>query len=359
MTYQETLAYIGSLSAYGIVPGLSNITNLCEKLGNPQDALTFIHIAGTNGKGSTLAYLSEIYKAAGYRVGRYLSPTIFSYRERIQVSKKERACDFALQNPALKRQKAAAFQPADAYPGWQFITKPALVRLVAQIKEACEALVAEGKPHPTPFEVETALAFLYFLEQKCDIVILETGMGGREDATNVIKNTKVAVFASIAYDHMAFLGDTFEVLAAQQAGIIKVGCAVVSLPQAPEVRDVLQREAALKEAPFREVQAAKKGRCTMEKQTFSYDDTDKLTIFLAGEHQVENACLAIEAVKAYAQQAALAAKAAAKATPLGNPAEAGPVKACTAPRPLKPILASHIRIGLSRADWPVWLQVMQ
>ena len=177
MTDQEVIDYIEELKKYGSVPGLTNMQNLCEKLGNPQNELSFVHVAGTNGKGSTLAFLSEILQESGYRVGRYISPTIFEYRERIQVNKRP-------------------------------ISKKELSRLMEQLKEDCEELVREGKPHPTAFEIETAMAFLYFKEKKCDIVVLETGLGGLLDATNIIQNTLVAVFTSISLDHMGVLGDT-------------------------------------------------------------------------------------------------------------------------------------------------------
>ncbi len=209
MTYQETMDYIDSLQSGGIVPGLDNIRALCEKLGNPQDALSFVHIAGTNGKGSVLCLVSSVLKQAGYRTGRYISPTIFDYRERFQIGERP-------------------------------ISKKDLCLYMTRLKEACEELKAEGNSQPTPFEVETALAFLYFKEKDCDIVVLETGMGGRLDATNIIQNTLVAVFASISLDHMRFLGNTLAEIAEEKAGIIKPGCSAVSAPQKKEVLSVLK-----------------------------------------------------------------------------------------------------------------------
>ena len=135
MKEQEVMDYVEKLKKYGSHPGLSSITALCEKLGNPQEELKFIHIAGTNGKGSVTAFLTEVLKKAGYRVGRYISPTIFEYRERIQI-------------------------------GTRPISKKDLGRLMKQVREVCLQLVAEGKPHPTAFEVETALGFLYFKEKE-------------------------------------------------------------------------------------------------------------------------------------------------------------------------------------------------
>ena len=155
MNYQEAMEYMEKVGTYGIVPGLDSIRELCRRLGNPQDELKFVHIAGTNGKGSTLAYISGILQAAGYRVGKYISPVIIEYCEKIQIGK-------------------------------QKITHKDLCEGLEIIKKHCDAMVSDGFHHPTPFEIETALAFWYFREKQCDIVVLETGMGGREDATNLI-----------------------------------------------------------------------------------------------------------------------------------------------------------------------------
>ena len=152
MTYEEAKAFLAGCNQYAGAITLNPLKRMLELLGNPQDQLKFIHIAGTNGKGSTLAYTSTALKAAGYRVGRYISPTIFSYRERIQVNE-------------------------------EYISREGLIRLTEQIKKVGEQMLAEGSGHPTMFEAETALAFLWFVEQKCDIVVLEVGMGGRFDAT--------------------------------------------------------------------------------------------------------------------------------------------------------------------------------
>lgn len=278
MKYQEALDYIESIQAYGIVPGLSSVTELCRLMGNPQDKLKFVHIAGTNGKGSVLAYVSTILKSAGYRVGRYISPTIFEYRERIQVNGRN-------------------------------ITKDALCEGVALLRDACNEMVARGLPHPTPFEVETVLGFWYFEKQACDIVVLETGMGGLSDATNLIQNTEVAVLASISMDHMKFLGATLEAIAEQKAGIIKAGCTVVSAMQKDEAMDVVERVAAAQKC---ELHVAD-GHCivnlkrgtgrNIECQKFDYVGADgyslkQMEIHLAGAVQPENALLAIEVIRA-------------------------------------------------------------
>lgn len=270
MNYQETLEYMKSLQGIGIVPGLSNITALCEELGNPQKKLVFVHIAGTNGKGSVLAYISTVLKCAGYRVGRYLSPVIKEYREKIQVSGR----------PIFKQE---------------------LCDCVERVEEACKRMEEKGYPHPTAFEVETAAAFLYFHEKDCDIVVLETGMGGREDATNLIQNTKIAVLTSISMDHMQFLGKSLTEIAFHKAGIIKKDCHVISAVQEPEVLSVIEQEAREKGSTFTVAGEAHKVRYGLEKQKFSYVDSrgrryENLEISLAGKHQIENAILAVEAI---------------------------------------------------------------
>ena len=269
MTYEMAMEYIDSLQSYGSVPGLYNIIQLCEKLGNPQNGLRFVHIAGTNGKGSTLAFVSTILKEAGYCVGRYISPTIFEYRERIQVN-------------------------------GRMITKKDLCRLLTVVKDACECLVKEGKPHPTPFEVETALGFLYFKEKNCDLVVLETGLGGKLDATNLIQNTLVAVIASVSMDHMAILGKTLKEIAEQKAGIIKPGCRVVSALQQPEVSEVISKRCKECDVPLTIADSNRvtKIKSTLEKQRFSYEDYQNLEIALIGRYQIDNAVLAVETIKA-------------------------------------------------------------
>lgn len=282
MKYQEALDYIESIQSYGIVPGLDSIIELCRLIGNPQERLKFVHIAGTNGKGSALAYISTILKAAGYRVGRYISPTIFEYRERIQVNNRN-------------------------------ITKDALCEGVELIKEACDKMLEKGLPHPTPFEVETALGFWYFEKQGCDIVVVETGMGGLLDATNLIQNTEVAVLASISMDHMKFLGDRLEAIAEQKAGIIKSGCEVVSAMQKDEAMEVIERVAAERNASLHVAEVdcivnLKRGTGrNMECQKFDYIGADglemkQLEIHLAGAVQPENALLAIETVRVLQQK---------------------------------------------------------
>ena len=155
MTYNEVMAYVEELGKYGSVPGLANMENLCEKLGNPERELSFIHVAGTNGKGSVSAFIFEILRAAGYRVGRYVSPVVFDYRERIEV-------------------------------GGRLIGKKDLCRLMTRMQEICRELTAEGKPHPTAFEIETAMAFQYFKEQGCQVVLVNSRSGSGLQSKTVL-----------------------------------------------------------------------------------------------------------------------------------------------------------------------------
>ncbi len=273
MNYREAMEYIEELQQYGSVLGLDSMRNLCARLNNPQDKLRFVHIAGTNGKGSVLAFVSTVLKTAGYRVGRYISPTVLDYRERFQVDGK-------------------------------FITQSGLCKYLEPVKAAAEAMASEGLPHPTPFEVETAVAFLYFLDKQCDIVVLETGLGGSLDATNVVKTTVAAVFTSISRDHMGVLGDTLEQIAYAKAGIIKDRCYVISANQKPEVMKVLRQAALVRKGRFyiADVSKAKNVRHGMAKQSFSYGKYKELAISLLGQFQIENAVTAVETITALSKE---------------------------------------------------------
>lgn len=273
MTYQEAMEYVEGLKKYGSVPGLENIANLCEKLGNPQKELSFVHIAGTNGKGSVLAFVSEILKEAGYRVGRYLSPTLFDYRERLQIG----------QRPVSQKK---------------------LCGLMELMKEKCEELVGEGKPHPTAFEVETAMAFYYFREQGCALVVLEAGLGGLLDATNIVQNTLVEIFTSISLDHMGVLGNTPEAIARNKAGIMKPGSAAVALKGGETVMEVLKQRAEELRIPLRLVDPdeAENVKSSLTGQSFDWGSYKKLKITMAGRYQLENAMLSIAAVEALSQK---------------------------------------------------------
>lgn len=273
MTYEEAKQFLSDCNQYADIPGtgatLEPLKELLRRLGNPQDQLHFVHISGTNGKGSVLAYVSSILKEAGFKVGRYISPTIFEYRERIQVNE-------------------------------EYISREDLARLTERIWLTGKRMLSEGKHHPTMFEAETALAFLYFAEQKCDIVVLEVGMGGILDATNVIKNTEVAAITSISMDHMGFLGSTLAEIAEKKAGIIKPGCVVVTTRQEPEADAVIQEKAKacgcfVVAADPQEVYGKERG---LESQSFDYKHRTGLEISLSGEYQFANAALALEVIDA-------------------------------------------------------------
>ena len=268
MNYAEARVYLDEVSKYGSGLGLENMRELLGRLGNPQDDLKFVHISGTNGKGSVLAYLSTILSGGGYRTGRYISPTLFSYRERIQVDE-------------------------------QKIEKESLAHHVTAIAKVIEEMKAENAGNPTAFEVETALAFLYFKEKDCDIVVLETGLGGALDATNIIKTTVMEVIAPISMDHMEFLGDTLEKIAMQKAGIIKPHTAVVSASQEPDAKKVLDHVCKENQCSMYMVDPAQITDVLydVEEQQFSYKNWKNVKITLAGSYQILNAALALEGVE--------------------------------------------------------------
>ncbi len=276
MKYREALDYLESIQNYGIVPGLESIVRLCAQLGDPQQRLKFVHIAGTNGKGSTLAYLSNVLRCAGYRVGRFSSPAVMEYREIIQINGRN-------------------------------ITQKAFCEGVETIRNACNEITAKGFPHPTPFEVETALAFWYFDREGCDIVVLETGMGGLYDATNLIRTTVAAVLASISMDHMKFLGGSLSEIARHKAGILKEGCDAVSMEQEPEAMEAVRQAAEEKHCRLRVTDRScitniRRGGRDVERQRFDYRAADgpvlkDLEIHLGGVFQIDNVLLALETLR--------------------------------------------------------------
>lgn len=239
MNYNESMEYMNSVNQYGSVLGLENTKELLKRLGNPQGKLRFVHVAGTNGKGSVCTYITRILVDAGYCVGRYISPTIFEYRERIQVISKTSSAN-SICNTEMTTSTNSAY-----------ISEEQVAKHLTLIKDTIETMTAENLPHPTPFEIETAMAFLEFVEAGCDIVVLEVGMGGRLDSTNVITSVDCAVLASISMDHMGFLGNTLEEIAAEKAGIIKNHFKVVSYDQNESVRNVIQEKCTLENAMVR------------------------------------------------------------------------------------------------------------
>ncbi len=266
--YEQALDYMEQVKGRGIVLGLDSMRRLAERMGNPQDDVQFVHIAGTNGKGSVLGFLSTVLKYAGYRTGRYSSPAVFSRLEQIQVNGR----------PISRADYAAGMEA---------------------VRQAAEELEAQGYPYPTPFEVETALAFWYFREKQCEIAVLEAGMGGLTDATNIVGTTVAAVLTSISMDHMGMLGNTLEEIAVQKAGIIKNNCYVICMEQALPVMDTMERICEEQGATLRiaDVSSARKIRYGIERQRFSYGDLDDLVISLPGRFQTENAVVAVKTIE--------------------------------------------------------------
>lgn len=269
MNYEEAVAYAGELmKKKNIVLGLGTMKELLHRLGDPQNELSFLHIAGTNGKGSILAMVASICQAAGYLVGRYNSPSVFTYCEKIQVN-------------------------------GESISEADVARLMTRVREVSDAMEREGFPHPTSFETETAVSFLYFKKKKCDLVALETGMGGETDATNVVTTTQVSILASISMDHMQFLGNTLEEIAKVKGGIIKPGRPVAMTGQNPEVEAVIQGIAEEKQAPLiisRPEQAVIRS-ADHTGTVFDYKEFQNVKLSLLGKYQVINACTALEVVE--------------------------------------------------------------
>lgn len=266
MNYQQAMEYISNLELNkGSVLGLEPIRNLLKRLGNPQDELSVIHIAGTNGKGSTQAFLLGVLKEAGYQVGSYISPTIFQYRERIQI-------------------------------GGTYISEEEISALFTRIVPIVEEMKANGEGSPTAFEIETAISFLYFKEKKVDFVLLETGLGGREDATNVVLKPICSVITNVSMDHMGILGNTLEEIAREKAGIIKEGCSIILGINEERVVKVVSQVAKEKQAPLyfvkKELLTLKQSGIT--KQTLSYKEYEEIDISLGGNYQIDNAATALE-----------------------------------------------------------------
>ena len=277
MLYEEARVYLDHVSKYGSVLGLDSIKSLLGELGNPQKDLKFIHIAGTNGKGSILAGLSGILQSAGYRTGRYCSPTVMGYMERFQVD-------------------------------GQWMAEDEFAPFVSQVKEAAEKVEEKTELAVTVFEMETAIAFLYFKQKKCDYVVLEAGMGGLLDATNVIDTTILSVFASISMDHIGVLGNTLEEIAENKAGIIKPSCrAVVTAPQKPSVIRILQEKAEGCGCQIRisHPEKAEVKKESMDGQLFSYEEYEDIHLNLIGRYQIDNAVTVLEAVEALNESGAV------------------------------------------------------
>lgn len=290
MTYEEARTYIANVSKTGSILGLESIQNLMKELSNVQEKLPIIHIAGTNGKGSTGAFLESTLILAGKKVGRYTSPAVFEELEVWRINKEN-----------ISREDYALY--------------------VEKVKAACERMTAKGMAHPTVFEVETALAFLYFYEKECDYVLLEVGMGGETDATNLIQKPLCSVITSISMDHMQFLGGSLKEIAATKAGIIKEGCPVVTIAQKEEVMQVIKETAAKKGAELMVADAAnckEQDMCTLQRMhtaecehveqtaeskgyfdmvSYVCPEFGAVNLTMSGEYQLENSYLAAIVLK--------------------------------------------------------------
>jgi len=276
VNYSETIQSLYGLRLFGAKFGLENTLKLAELTGNPHHQLRFIHVAGTNGKGSTCAMLESIYRASGLRIGLFTSPHLVSFRERIQINR-------------------------------QHISENDVVRLVAELKPLC-AKFPDGH-QPTFFEVVTIMTLRYFADQKCDLVIWETGLGGRLDATNIV-TPLASVITNIGIEHSEWLGDTIEKIATEKAGIIKPGVPAVTSAAPGHGLETIQAIAQERRSPLTVVAA---------EQTH-LPPLDTVALPLHGPHQRLNAALAVATVRILADKI--------------------------------PVAASALRAGLTNVDWP-------
>ncbi len=291
MTYSEAIRFLYDLRLFGAKFGLENTLKLAALAGNPQNRLRFIHVAGTNGKGSTCAMLESIYRAAGLRTGLFTSPHLVSFRERIQVNR-------------------------------QLISEADVVRLVEELQPWLKKFPADH--HPTFFEVVTVMALKFFAEQKCDLVIWETGLGGRLDATNIVKPL-ASVITNIQFDHQQWLGDTLEMIATEKAGVIKPGVPVITTADEPEALAVIEKTAREKNAPLIKVGQAS---CLSLTSSILQMETGKMPVLpLLGDHQLINAALALATVETLQNQ--------------------------------MPVSEQNVHDGLAKVDWPGRLQLVQ
>lgn len=274
MTYENALEKIHSLLSFGSRPGLDRILTLLDRMGNPQDKLKYIHVAGTNGKGSVCAMLSSVLVASGYKTGLFISPYITDFRERIQINN-------------------------------EMISKETLAKAVEETFPMIEKLQSEGIII-TEFEYVNALEFYIHANENCDVVVLETGMGGLLDCTNVIKPPLCSVITTIGLDHTAILGDTIEKIATQKCGIIKSDSLAVTSTQEEKAMNVIEQTAEKLNVPLIKSESIKINVLseTLECSEFEYNGR-KIHINLAGKHQLENAKTALAAIESVRQSGLL------------------------------------------------------
>lgn len=272
MNYNEALQFIHESHKFGMRLGLDNIKKLLELLGDPQNNLKIIHVAGTNGKGSTCSFISSILKESGYKVGLYTSPFLETFTERIRVNGEN-------------------------------ISEEEVGKIVSLIKEKIEMMVSEGYSYPTEFEIVTAMAFYYYNQEKVDFVALEVGLGGRYDATNVIDKPVVSAITSISLDHTGILGDTLGKIAFEKGGIIKEDCPTIVYPQQEEASEVIKNICAEKkskyiECDFKNIEIKSSN---INSQIYNCNINGKelrdLEIKLIGAHQIKNSIVALNVIE--------------------------------------------------------------
>ena len=264
MSYADALAYIHRINWEFCKPGLERVGELCEKLGNPQDRLCFVHVAGTNGKGSFCAMLASVLQAAGYKTGLYTSPYIVRFNERMMID-------------------------------GNMIGDDELAQLTSEVQPVADAM---AEP-PTEFELITAIAFLWFARHGCRIVVLECGMGGRLDATNLIRTPLLSVITGIALDHTKYLGNTVEAIAGEKAGIIKHGVPVLYGGSDSAAAAVIAQKAAESGSAFYRTDLEKicVRNMSLDGTVFSFDGYDNLFLPLLGDYQPQNAANVLMAVE--------------------------------------------------------------
>lgn len=263
MTYSEAVAFIQAVSWLGCRPGLERITDLMHRLGDPQKELRYIHITGTNGKGSTAVMLASVLQEAGYTVGLFTSPHLRFYNERVKINGMD-------------------------------IPNRDLCAMAETVKPAVDGM----EMIPSEFERFTAMAFLYFRQMKCDIVVLEVGLGGLLDCTNVIPAPEAAVITNIGLEHTEYLGNTLPEIAAAKAGIIKPGADVVLYGQSEEVEKTVRDKCAACGCPIRVTDGARLEQLghSLSGQSFSYRDREGLHMRMLGTYQVSNAAVALDTI---------------------------------------------------------------
>ena len=271
MNYIEALDYIHNSHRFGMKLGLESTEKLMELLGNPQDELNIIHVAGTNGKGSICSFIAKVLEKSGYKVGLFTSPYLEVFNERIRINGEN-------------------------------ITDEHIAKSVSEVKLRIDKMLAEGYESPTEFEIVTAMAFLIYKWENVDYAVMEVGLGGRYDSTNIIKNPLVSVIASISLDHTRVLGDTIAKIAYEKGGIIKKDSAVVVYSQGDEAEDVLKKIAAEENAEFIEADfnSINVKKDDVNSQIFDFSINGKefkdMEIKLIGEHQVRNCVTALNAI---------------------------------------------------------------